>query len=964
MTFKLIRTQQIKEINSLINVYEHEKTGARLLSVVNDDENKCFGINFRTPPQDSSGIAHILEHSVLCGSEKYPVKEPFVEIIKGSLQTFVNAFTYPDKTCYPCASQNLQDFYNLVDIYIDAVFYPRITELTFQQEGWHYEINSMEDPLRYKGVVFNEMKGAYSSPEDLLGDKSRNTLFPDNTYQYDSGGDPSVIPSLTYKNFKKFHQQLYHPSNSYIFFYGDDPESERLALLERILERFEKIDPGSAILDQPNFKQPITKTFPYDSGDTNDAKGYITLNWKLTPATDLLSSMKFALLEQVLLGTAASIIKRVLLESGLGEELTGGFDDHLKETMFSIGLKGVLPENFDAVEELILSTLREVSKTGIDHETVMASLNTLEFQLREQNTGQFPRGLALMINALSTWIYGGDPIDGLSFETQLDAIKKELRDPGLFEELIQNYLVDNSHRTTVKLIPDPNEGSRRLMNEEKVLTALKKTLSSVQIQSLIESTESLKNYQDTPDTEAALATIPSLSISDLEKNIKNTRTNIANHDDLTLYHQDLATNGILYFDVGFDLSRLSKSQLPYVGLLGRILLEMGTTKYDFIKLAQKIGQETGGIRTTSIAANKFAKPEFVTFFFLRGKALATQAGDLFKILTDIINNTNLDQKERFKQIVTERRSSLESGLIPGGSSVINQRLKAHFSTADRVLEEINGINQIFFLRELSDKIDQDWETVFGTLRSIFSVLFDRGNLVINSTIDQKGYTSISDILNGFIDAIPSNSRSSQKWEFDLLPVNEVFTLPSQVNYVGCGFNLYKAGYNLNGNLNVINNYLQTTYLWEKVRVQGGAYGGFSVFDQLSGVFNFLSYRDPNGISTIQNYDNTGDFLHNLSITDSELTKSIVGTIGDMDTYLFPDAKGWQALSRSLLGLTPQVRQIIRDQVFATTPDDFCRFGDFLNSINSTAESTILGASGVFDKDLKIKDQPITFQKLL
>lgn len=964
MTFKLIRSQEIKELNSFAKLYVHIKTGARLLSITNEDENKCFGINFRTPPQDSTGIAHILEHSVLCGSEKYPVKEPFVEIIKGSLQTFVNAFTYPDKTCYPCASQNLQDFYNLIDIYNDAVFYPKLTELTFQQEGWHYEIENENDPLQFKGVVFNEMKGAYSSPEDLLSDKSRNSIFPNNSYQYDSGGDPSVMPDLTYQQFKSFHQNLYHPSNSYIFFYGDDPEENRLEIMEKVLGQFEANTFNSSISDQPNFAHPVTHQFPYDSGDTPDPKGYITINWKLSPAIDIQNSLKFSLLDHILLGTAASIMKRVLLESGLGEDLTGGFDDHLKETMFSIGLKGVDPENFQRVETLIMDTLDTIVKSGIDPEMIKASLNTLEFQLREQNTGNFPRGLALMISALSTWIYGGDPIDALSFEPQLAQIKKDLATPGIFENLISDYLIKNPHRATVKLVPDAEEGNRRNEIEQTRLSKHRETLSKDEITSLIKSTEALKKFQETPDSEAALATIPSLSISDLERNIKVSKTNTTNHSEFVEYHQEIATNGILYFDIGFDLSTIPQNLLPYVGILGKLLLELGTKKYDFIKLTQKIGQDTGGIRTASFISNKFQSQKSVKFFFLRGKALTDQATDLFDILSEIINNVDLDQKDRLKQIITERRSGLEAGLIPGGSSVIHQRLKAHFSTPDRILDEINGINQIFFLRQLIEQIEQDWPSVLQNLRTITRALFNKNNAVVNSTIDAEGYSSLSNARKGFMDSLSASKNLTYDWQYEKLPSNEVFTLPSQVNYVGSGYHLYSAGYEFNGNLNVINNYLQTTYLWERVRVQGGAYGGFSVFDHITGVFDFLSYRDPNVLSTIENYDNTGNFLCDLKISDSELTKSIIGTIGDMDGYLLPDAKGWQALGRLILEYSPEARQKIRDDVFAVKPSDFQKFGALLNMVKPSAETVILGSANSFDTISTIKEQPVLLRKLL
>ena len=425
MSFTLQKEQHISEINATAKLLVHDKTGARLMSVTNADENKVFGITFRTPPKTSNGVAHIMEHSVLCGSRKYPVKEPFIELAKGSLNTFLNAFTYPDKTCYPIASQNLQDFYNLIDVYLDAVFYPLIPEHTLQQEGWHYEIEDPDAPLSYRGVVFNEMKGNYSSPDDLLGDKSRSSLFPDQTYGLDAGGDPSVIPDLAYAEFKEFHDNYYHPSNSYIWFYGDDPEEERLRILDAWLNEFDRKEVDSTIPLQPRFERPIRKTIPYDSGDSGDAKAYATVNWMLGEHEDIQTRMSLDILSHILLATPASPLKKALLDSGLGENVTGGHEDHLRQTTFSAGLKGVQRENLDKVEKLILDTLAELAKNGIDSDTVAASLNTIEFHLREQNTGRFPRGLFLMLATLSVWLYDGDPIAALAFEAPLNAIKSE-----------------------------------------------------------------------------------------------------------------------------------------------------------------------------------------------------------------------------------------------------------------------------------------------------------------------------------------------------------------------------------------------------------------------------------------------------------------------------------------------------------------------------------------------------------
>jgi presequence protease len=600
MSFTLLNEQTIPEIASTAKLYRHDKTGARLLSVLNADENKVFGINFRTPPQSSNGIAHIMEHSVLCGSRKYPVKEPFVELIKGSLSTFLNAFTYPDKTCYPVATTNLKDFYNLIDVYLDAVLYPLIPERTLQQEGWHYELDSSDAPLTFKGVVFNEMKGALSSPDDLLGELSQQSLYPDTPYGLNSGGDPAVIPDLTYEEFKNFHETYYHPSNSYIYFYGDDPEEERLRLLDEWLDAFDAKNVNSALPLQPQWQAPKRITHPYDSGDSEEAKAYVTVNWLMPESTDPETTLSLSVLSHILLATPASPLKKALLDSGLGEDVTGGYQEELRQGYFTAGLKGVQRENLDKVEELIHTTLAELAQNGLDPETVAASLNTIEFRFREQNTGQFPRGLFLMLTALAPWLYEGDPISGLAFEAPLNAVKSKPR--GYFESLIKQHLIDNPHRASLHLVPDAEEGKRKDSAETERLAQAKAAMTPAQIEKLIADVAELKKHQEAPDSPAALATLPALKLSDLERQVKTIPLEIGELHGAKLLTHDLPTNGILYLDLGFDLHSLPADLLPFVGLMGRVLLQMGTDTQDYVTLTQRIGKSTGGIRAEVLAS--------------------------------------------------------------------------------------------------------------------------------------------------------------------------------------------------------------------------------------------------------------------------------------------------------------------------------------------------------------------------
>ena len=493
--FELLEERHIAELKTSAKLFRHVKSGAELLSLSNDDDNKVFGITFRTPPSDSTGVAHILEHSVLCGSRKYPVREPFVELLKGSLKTFLNAFTYPDKTCYPVASQNLQDFYNLIDVYLDAVFYPRLTDFILDQEGWHFELESPDKPFIYKGVVFNEMKGAYSSPERVLAEYSQQSLFPDTTYGLESGGAPKEIVNLTFEQFKEFHRKFYHPSNARIYFYGNDDPQRRLSLLNEYLDAFDPIEADSTVGLQPPFESPkrIVRSFASGEDGGSKPKGMITINWLLGEVTHVEDNMALHVLEYILLGMPGSPLRKALIDSGLGEDITGaGMEGELRQMYFSIGLKGMDTAKADRFESLVLQTLTSLAKEGIDPGTVEAALNTIEFRLRENNSGGFPQGLVLMLRALTTWLYEGDPMALLAFEAPLAKVKScAASEKSFFQDLIHRFFLNNPHRTTLILEPDPELGEREEAAEKERLSQIREAMSADQLQSIIDGTHRL-----------------------------------------------------------------------------------------------------------------------------------------------------------------------------------------------------------------------------------------------------------------------------------------------------------------------------------------------------------------------------------------------------------------------------------------------------------------------------------------
>ena len=950
--FELIRTEEIKELKTLATIYRHGPTGAEILSMENDDENKCFGIAFRTPPSDSTGVAHILEHTVLCGSRKYPVKDPFVQLLKGSLQTFLNAFTYPDKTCYPVASQNIKDFHNLVDVYLDAVFHPRITPDFFMQEGWHYELESPDNPLKFKGVVYNEMKGVYSSPDSLLAETSQQSLFPDTTYGLDSGGNPKVIPDLSYEQFKAFHESFYHPSNARIFFYGDDPVEQRFELLEEYLADFEKADPDSKIELQPALTEPVRIEKPYAvSADDADPKPMFCINWMLPSPTDAEMVFAFELLDHILLGTPASPLRKALIESGLGEDITGGgMETHMLQMAFSIGLKGVEAAHLAEAEELVYQTLTTLADEGIARDDIEAAVNTFEFDLRENNSGGFPRGLSLMLKSLNAWNYDADPLELIAFEGPLQAVKAHAQENGYFEGLIRTYYIENHHRSMVVLTPDPEEAERAEKEEAERLASIQAQMSEVQIAEVIQTTRKLMKLQSTPDSPEAMATIPLLRRDDLDKKIRTIGRQEHNIHGTTVIAHDLFTNGILYLDIGLDLHGLDQDDIPYASLLGSILLEMGTQNEDYVSLSQRIAKKTGGIYGSPFLSALENSNQGIARFFLRSKCMAGNTAELLAILHDVLTVPDFNHKDRFRQIVLEHKSELETAMVPRGHSAVITRLKAQYNEAHWAAEQMGGIEALFFIRRLAEEMEQDWDAVCARLKAVHEKLMHRNNMVINVTVDAAALPEVLQSMELFISNLgPTGVLPAKAWTPAALPRSEALTAPTRVNYVGCAANLFDAGYAMHGSALVITRYLQTAWLWEKIRVQGGAYGGMCGFDQRSGVFTFASYRDPNLHASLDTYRATGHFLKNLTLSEDELTRALIGAIGQLDAHQLPDAKGYSDCMRFLLGYTDEERQRLRDEVLNTTQAHFHAFGDLLHAAFEQPAIAVLCSTDTAEK---------------
>lgn len=941
--FELIGEQDLPEANSRARRYRHVKTGADLLSLINDDENKVFGVAFRTPPPDSTGLPHILEHAVLCGSRKYPVKDPFIQLAKGSLNTFLNAMTYPDKTIYPTASQNLQDFYNLIDVYLDAVLHPRIDPEVLMQEGWHYELESPDAPMTYKGVVFNEMKGVYSSPDALLGKLAQESLFPDNEYGVDSGGDPRRIPELTYASFKAFHERYYHPSNTRFYFYGDDDPAERLRLLDGYLSAFGRMEVDAPVRLQARFAAPkrLAETFP---ASEEGAKAVMSVNWMLAEIGDVERDLGLAMLTHVLSGTPAAPLRKAMMDSGLGEEASGSFEDAMRQTVMTVGMRGIEAANADRIEALVLDTLGRLARDGIDRETVEASLNTFEFSLRERNTGSFPRGLALMLHALTYWLHGRDPLAPLAFEAPLASIKARVAArERYFENLIERHLLANTHRTTTVVVPDATQAQREAAEERDRLAAARARMSATQVAAVVESTRALKLAQETPDPPEALATIPSLTLGDLPRRNKTVpRVETVSAGTRVLFHEQ-PTNGIIYLDIGFDLHTLPPELLPYVELFGRALLETGTADQDFVQLSQRIGRFTGGIRARPWAATMTDGSAAAARLFLRTKVMPERADELMAILSDVLLHARIDNRERIQQLVLEEKSQLEASLPGRGHRFAGLRLRAGHSEAAWAAEQMGGISYLMFLRGLAERVDGDWSGVQAALERVRDTLVRRNAMVCNVTTDAERWQRFEPRLAAFLGQLSDAPAAAAAWPTASGPRSEGLTIPTMVNYVVKGGDLRRAGAEPGGAAAVVQHYLNTTWLWNKVRVQGGAYGGTCALDRHAGLFTFASYRDPNLLETLDVYDQTGAFLCGTAISDDELTKSIIGVIGHLDDYMLPDAKGFTSTLRYLVRETDDSLQRYREEVLSTRSEDFQALGRALDALAVQAGVVVMAS---------------------
>ena len=922
--FRLKNHSEVEEISARTYEFEHVKTGAKLFYVATDDDNKVFYIGLRTPPKDNTGVTHIIEHSVLCGSKKYPLKEPFVELVKGSLNTFLNAMTYPDKTVYPVASRNAKDFRNLQDVYLDAVFNPVMltTPEILMQEGWHYEIDKPDAPLTYSGVVYNEMKGALSAPDDILSSKLLHKTFPQNCYSFQSGGDPEAIPSLTQDDFVAFHKKFYHPSNSYIYLYGDVDIAEQLAYLDReYLSKFDKISVDSAIDFHPAFAEMkrVAEVYPIGEEESVAEKTFLALNLVVGDTLDTRTNLALEILTHALFLSPAAPLRKALIDSGLGKDVDAGLEDDLRQPTFTITLNGSEADRVEKFYALLTDELQKLVANGIDKTLLQASINLMEFRLREADFGLAPKGLIYGLRLLKTWLYGGDPNAYLRYEDDLAAIKRGL-DEKLFEDVIQKYFLDNPHKVLMTLAPDKTFAKKRDAAQAAKLAEVKATLTPAQIDDVIEMNRRLKLRQQAPETPEALETIPILKRSDLRKEPENFPLQFRDLDGTRILFSNLDTHGIIYLVFYFDAGKVPQDKLFHAFLLVNLLGNIDTKRHSYEELSILSNLNIGGFGINLRADSKNSQPNsFAPRMRVFVKALKSKLVEMTDILAEIFNETVFTNKKRLRELVEQEQIGFELGLQNMAPQIIKSQLAAYQTkTGAYNAEALLPYNK--FLKDLLANFDDRFDELVDDLYDVRDRLVNRNGLIISVTAPDDLYKEFTPHLSKLLKSLTVDEFTREHYSFPCKPRNEGLYSQSRVQYVGKGANFIELGHEYNGALGIIETILRYEYFWLKIRVQGGAYGSFANFNRAGNLF-FGSYRDPNLTKTLETFDGTADFLANFDVSDREMDKYVIGTLSKIDKPLTPSLKGQVAADFCLKEITYADRQKSRNEILTARQDD-------------------------------------------
>lgn len=958
--YELLEHTYIEELQSDGYLMKHKVSGARIVLLSNDDENKVFSIGFRTPPEDSTGVPHILEHSVLCGSDKYPVKDPFIELAKGSLNTFLNAMTYPDKTVYPVASCNDVDFKNLTDVYLDAVFHPLIGSRreVFYQEGWHYELEDANAPLKYNGVVYNEMKGAYSSPDDVLSRICMNSLFPDNSYSTESGGDPDNIPDLSYEQFVAFHKKLYHPSNSYIYLYGNCDMQERLEYLDReYLSKYEYLFVDSEIKEQKAFDEMkrVEAQYSVTEDEGTEEKSYFAFNMAIGTSLDKELCMAFDILDYALLTVPGAPVKQALLDAELGEEIYGVFESGVKQPFYSIVAKNVDENREQEFLDIIRTTLTDIVKKGIKKQTLEAAINSDEFKHREADFGRFPKGLMYGLNLLDTWLYDENkPFDRLMLNDTYKSLKEKIN-TGYFEELIEKYILKNTHSSMVVMKPVVDLTEKKEKEVEKKLAEYKASLSVEEIEKIVEQTKALKKYQSEPSTEEELKKIPLLERKDISREIVPLYNEEKEINGVKVLHHNLYTNGIRYISMCFDTDSVPDEYIPYVGLLNTLYGFVSTDKHSYEDLSDEIDIHTGGIFTDYQGYQDVKSEAYRNFFTIKAKALSDKFHIVYELAEEMTFHSKYDEFKRIKEVLAETKSRLQSKMISSGHSAAIGVCTSQMTEAAHIAELTSGIAYYKFIADLYDNFESKKEEIARVLNELTEIIFNRNKMIVSFVGDDKEYEANKEELAKFIDAIPDVKRETVKRNFELKKNRIGYKTASQVNYVArCG-SFKKAGIEYKPALRVLKTILSYDYLWNNVRVLGGAYGCMNGFS-INGNGYFVSYRDPNVKATNDIYEGIVEYIKNFNASEREMTKYVIGTFSEIDIPMSASTKGARSFTAYIKNQTEEKLREERIAMLEVNSEDIKSLAESVEAILDDGYLCAIGSTDKIESDKEIFDE--------
>ena len=945
--YEILDEHRVEDVQSDGFILRHKKSGARIAILSNNDDNKVFYIGFRTPPEDETGVPHIIEHTTLCGSKKFPVKDPFIELAKGSLNTFLNAMTYPDKTVYPVASCNDQDFKNLMDVYLDAVFNPNITkyEEIFKQEGWHYELTGKDDELKINGVVYNEMKGAYSSPDEVLSSQIYRSLFPDNTYSKDSGGNPEYIPKLTYEAYLDFYHKYYHPSNSYIYLYGDMDVVERLEWLDKeYLSLYDYKKVNSEINKQPAFDEikNVEAEYSITMDDSQENKTYLSYNRVVGDTLDEMLYQAFDVLDYALVSSPGAPVKQALIDAGIGDDVYGSYDAGILQPVFSFVAKNANASQADEFESIIENTLKEVVKTGINKEALLAGINSSEFKFREADFGQFPKGLLFGLNCLDSWLFDDmKPFIHLECLGTFAKLRKAV-DTDYFEKLIQEYLLDNTHGSSVTVKPKRGLGNEREEALAKELSDYKASLSDEEIKKLIEDTEHLKKYQEEPSSDEDLRKLPMLTRADMKKNampFSNIEDELL---DVKVVRHDIESNGIDYISFLFDAGDFAQSELGYLGFFTNALGLVSTEKYSYTDLANATNIYTGGISTgTASHPDIKDRNNFVFKFEVKLKVLEKNLDKALELMEQMLLTSDFTDTKRLGELVAQIKARLQANLSSSGHLVAAMRSMSSFSRYALYQDELKGVAFYRSICRIEKELSESPKSVSDKLAAIAKKLFARNRMLISFTGNNEAYCNAKPSLEKVIAGFNKMSAVGNQAEVHFNTAKEAFIDASQIQYVAKTGDFICEGYEYTGALRLLRIILSYDYLWINVRVKGGAYGCMNTFLR-SGESYFVSYRDPNLSDTLDVYDRIPEYIKSFSPDERDMTKYIIGTFSALDTPMNPEAKGSRSLSAYLEGITYEQIQKERNEILNAQPEDIRRLADLVEAVLKKDSICVIG----------------------